>query len=86
MYKIFKIFLVGALLTLVAMAANNLPLLPAIGIKLVLIAIFPFLLYLWNFYEEIELVRLKEMWVKWRNPVNWKDQLKKKSPDGTNRN
>jgi O-antigen/teichoic acid export membrane protein len=86
MFKIFKIFLVGALLTLVAMAANNLPLLQAIGIKLVLIAIFPFLLYLWNFYEEIELVRLKELWVKWRNPANWKDQLKRKSPDGTNRN
>jgi O-antigen/teichoic acid export membrane protein len=85
-YKIFKIFLTGASLTMLAMFANNLSLLPSLGIKIVLIALFPIILYFWNFYEEIELVRIKELWVKWRNPAGWKEQLKKKSPDGTSRN
>jgi O-antigen/teichoic acid export membrane protein len=85
-YKIFKIFLTGALLTTLAMIANNLTLLPSLGIKIVLVALFPVLLYFWNFYEEIELVKLKELWIKWRNPATWKEQLKKKSPDGTNGN
>ncbi len=85
-YKIFKIFLTGAFLTMMSMFANKLPLLPAMGIKIALVALFPILLYFWNFYEGIELVRMKELWVKWRNPAGWKEQLKKKSPDGTSGN
>jgi O-antigen/teichoic acid export membrane protein len=85
-YKIFKIFLTGAVLTTLAMFANNLPILPSMGIKIVLVALFPVLLYFWNFYEEIELVKLKELWIKWRNPASWKEQFKKKSPDGANGN
>ncbi|MGD0343326.1 MAG: oligosaccharide flippase family protein, partial [Bacteroidales bacterium] len=64
-FKIFKIFLTGAFLTMIAMFANSLPLLPSLGIKIVIIALFPVLLYLWDFYEEIELVRMKELWMKW---------------------
>jgi O-antigen/teichoic acid export membrane protein len=85
-YKIFKIFMTGAALTMFALFANNFPLLPSLGIKIVLIALFPVLLYFWNFYEDIELVRMKELWIKWRNPAGWKEQLKKKPPDGTRRN
>jgi O-antigen/teichoic acid export membrane protein len=85
-YKIFKIFLTGALLTIAAMIANYLPILPALGIKIVLISLFPILLYFWDFYEEIELVRMKELWLKWRKPAAWKNQIKKKSPDSTSRN
>jgi O-antigen/teichoic acid export membrane protein len=85
-YKIFKIFLTGALLTIAAMIANYLPLLPALGIKIVLISLFPILLYFWDFYEEIELVRMKELWVKWKKPAAWKNQIKKKSPDSASRN
>jgi hypothetical protein len=71
---------------MLAMVANTLPLLPSLGIKIVLVALFPVLLYFWNFYEEIELVKLKEIWIKWRKPSAWKKQLKKKSRDGSNGN
>jgi hypothetical protein len=71
---------------MLAMITNTLPLLPSLGIKIVLVVIFPILLYFWDFYEEIELVRMKELWIKWRKPAVWKERLKKKSPDGTNGN
>jgi O-antigen/teichoic acid export membrane protein len=75
--KIVKIFLTGTLLTILAMLANFLPILPAIGIKLILLIIFPIILYFWNFYEDIELLRMKEIWLKWRNPAKWSEQLKR---------
>jgi O-antigen/teichoic acid export membrane protein len=84
--KIFKIFVTGAVLTSLAMLTNKLTLIPAIAIKLVLIGLFPVVLYIWNFYEEIELIRMKEIWVKWKNPMTWKSQLKKKPSDGTTGN
>jgi O-antigen/teichoic acid export membrane protein len=84
--KIFKIFLTGAVLTILAMAAGYLPSLLSIGIKLFLVLIFPLVLYFWNFYEEIELIRLKEFWVKWRNPAKWKYYLRKSSPEETDDN
>jgi hypothetical protein len=68
------------------MFANNLPVFPSLGIKVVLVALFPLLLYFWNFYEEIELVKLKELWIKWRSPASWKEQFKKNPPDGANGN
>jgi O-antigen/teichoic acid export membrane protein len=85
-YKIFKISITGAVLTILAMVANNLPLLPSLGIKIVLVSLFPILLYFWHFYEEIELEKLKELLIKWRKPASWKDQIKKKSPDSTSGN
>jgi len=84
--KIFKIFLTGAVLTILAMAAGYLPLLPSVGIKLFLVFIFPLVLYFWNFYEDIELIRLKEFWIKWRNPAKWKYYLRKNSPEETDDN
>jgi O-antigen/teichoic acid export membrane protein len=85
-YKIFKLVITGAVLTMLAMVVNNLPLLPSLGIKVVLVALFPVFLYYWNFYEKIELVRMKELWIKWRNPAGWKGKLKNKSTDMTNGN
>ena len=73
--KIVKILLAGSFLTILAMLSNFLPILPSIGIKLILFIIFPIILYFWNFYEEIELLRLKEYWIKWRNPIKWRKQL-----------
>ena len=73
--KIVKILLTGSFLTILAMLANYLPMLPSICIKLILLMIFPILLYLWNFYDDIELLRLKEFWHKWKSPIKWKKQL-----------
>jgi len=45
--------------------------------KLLLILSFPFILYLWNFYEPIEIQTIKGAWRKWRNPLNWKKNRSK---------
>lgn len=44
--------------------------------KFLLICSFPFLLYLFGFYEEVELRNIKGFWLKWRNPLEWKRNLK----------
>jgi O-antigen/teichoic acid export membrane protein len=74
--KIVKIFVTGSFLTVVAMSANLLSLLPAVIIKLALLAIYPLILYWWNFFEEIELDRLKGLFLKWKNPGRWKENIK----------
>ena len=46
-----------------------------IVIKLFLIALFPVVLYIFNFYEEVELKSIKGFWMKWRNPLRWKENI-----------
>jgi O-antigen/teichoic acid export membrane protein len=74
--KILKIFITGIVLTVFAMFANKLPLIVAVIAKLSLLVAFPFVLYFWNFFEKIELDRLKGLWLKWKNPEKWLDNLK----------
>lgn len=74
--KIIKIIITGVSLSILAALCNKLPLLPAILIKFGLFVSFPFILYLWNFYEKVELDRLKGFWLKWRNPSGWVDNVK----------
>ena len=74
--KILKIFITGIVLTVFAMFANKLPLIAAVIAKLSLLVAFPFVLYFWNFFEKIELDRLKGLWLKWKNPEKWLDNLK----------
>lgn len=80
-YETFKIllllFLFVFIVVLVFLFVNDFSLTLRIGIKLILIISFPFILYPFNFYEEIELIRIKQSWIKWRNPLRWKENLKK---------
>lgn len=46
-----------------------------IPIKLILLLSFPVILYFFNFYEAIELERLNGFWKKWKNPLNWKENI-----------
>ncbi|MCB0750461.1 MAG: oligosaccharide flippase family protein [Ignavibacteriae bacterium] len=41
---------------------------------------FPIILYYLNFYEEVELMRIKQGWHKWKNPFDWKNNFKKIKP------
>jgi O-antigen/teichoic acid export membrane protein len=45
-------------------------------IKVILILLFPILLYFFNFYEKIELLRLHGAWRKWKNPKRWPDNIR----------
>jgi O-antigen/teichoic acid export membrane protein len=73
--KIFKMLAVAFILFGVAWLLNPLNLWLKIPLKLLLIVLFPFLLYLFNFYEPIELERLKGFWQKWKDPGKWKENL-----------
>jgi len=48
----------------------------SIPAKLLLVAVFPVILKLFGFYEDIELLRIRQSWKKWRNPLRWKEHLK----------
>lgn len=58
--KLFKMLVVGIALFFLTLLTDSLELLPRIVLKISLIASYPILLYFLDFYEKIELQRLKE--------------------------
>ena len=58
--KISKIFIFAVLIIICSILVWKLPFIISIIIRLVLIGSFPILLYFSNFYEEIEILRLKQ--------------------------
>ena len=74
--KLIKITVTGSLLIVAAMYSNNLPLVGSLFAKLILLAVYPLILYYWKFFEGIEIDRLKGFWNKWKNPMKWKQNLK----------
>jgi O-antigen/teichoic acid export membrane protein len=62
-------------LYLIAWAITPFPGLIEAGIKLILLVLWPILLYFFNFYEPIEIQTLKGAWRKWRNPLKWKKNI-----------
>lgn len=44
-------------------------------IKFTLLALFPIILYFLGFYEQVELNSMKGFWLKWRNPLRWKENI-----------
>lgn len=73
--KILKIILVGCVMLVVGILIMNYPLLWRLLIKFLMIGIFPLILYLWNFYEEIELKTIRRIFHTWRNPKEIKVNL-----------
>jgi O-antigen/teichoic acid export membrane protein len=79
-YELKKVFImigVVIVLTVFAYSINSMILIPRLIIKVLLIGSFPFILYFIGFYEKVELQRIKGSWEKWKNPRNWKDNLRK---------
>lgn len=77
-YEIGKMFLlitVGVVLYAISLFLIDLDFYLKIGIKLFIILTFPFILRLFNFYEPVELLRIKGFWQKWRNPLDWKKNM-----------
>lgn len=70
--KIFKIIIVITIFTVASYYLNELPLVYRLVIKTLMLVSFPIILYGLNFYEAIELERLKGAFIKWKNPSNWK--------------
>lgn len=69
--KVILLILTGIVIYLLSILSNDLTIYLRILIKTVLLISIPFILYILKFYEDIELLRLKQSWQKWRNPRNW---------------
>ena len=73
--KIFKLIFVAIALFAISYFFFDFNIWLRILLKLLLIISFPFILYFLNFYEKIELLRIKQSWHKWKNPKNWKKNI-----------
>ncbi len=80
--KLFMMVIVGAILYLPAEWVNEYSLLIRLTVKTGLILIYPFLLYLFGFFEEVEIRSLKGAWLKWKQPGALFQNLKRISKQG----
>jgi O-antigen/teichoic acid export membrane protein len=74
--KIFIMVVCGAALSFVSLLLNDMDLIPRLLIKTGCLVIFPFILYIFNFYETAELMAIKGFVIKWSNPGKLRDNLK----------
>ena len=47
-----------------------------IFIKIIILFVFPFILYTLNFYEDVEIIAIKGFYNKWKNPSSWRSNIK----------
>jgi len=73
--KVTKVIFIGAVICIASFYMNNFELIIRLPIKVMFILIFPVSLFLWNFFEDIELIRIKEIFNKWKNPLLWKHNI-----------
>jgi len=73
--KILIMFLTGAALSFSSLIFNEMNLLPRLLFKTGALISFPFILFLFNFYEPVELQSIKGFIFKWANPKKLRDNL-----------
>ncbi|MCK4339519.1 MAG: polysaccharide biosynthesis C-terminal domain-containing protein, partial [Candidatus Cloacimonetes bacterium] len=70
--KLLKMLVLAIVLFFLSTLTADFNILSRILIKITIIISFPFILYFFNFYEQIEIIRIKGALRKWReNLVNW---------------
>jgi O-antigen/teichoic acid export membrane protein len=74
--KITVLFFAGAVFSFSSLFFNGMDLLPRLIFKTVCLFSFPFILYLFNFYEPVELQSIRGFVVKWSNIKNLRHNLK----------
>jgi O-antigen/teichoic acid export membrane protein len=74
--KIVLLLVAGAALSFSALLINRLDLLPRLLLKTACVISFPFILYLFDFYEPVELQAIKGFIKKWSKPRNLSANLK----------
>lgn len=75
--KIVLMIIVGGGIYALSIFAEDMNLAFSILYKLAIIALFPFCLYLFGFYDKVELERIRGAWNKWKDLSKFKDNLKK---------
>jgi len=83
--KLISLILLGVLLFFVSTLFNSLTLFQNILLKLVLVVLYPIILFFGSFYEPSEIRLVKGFIKKWRNPSDWLENMKKESSDIFNR-
>ncbi|MEX0843975.1 MAG: oligosaccharide flippase family protein [Balneolaceae bacterium] len=73
--KIILMFVLGLILVYSALLTNNMSLTIRLVVKTSAIISFPFILYIFNFYEDAELQQIVKIWRNWRNPARWKSNI-----------
>jgi len=74
--KLSVMFLTGAVLSFASLFLNEMSLLPRLILKTGCLVSFPFILYLFNFYEPVELQAIRGFYVKWSRIKNFSTNLK----------
>ena len=74
--KLSVMFLTGAVLSFASLFLNEMSLLPRLILKTGCLVSFPFILYLFNFYEPVELQAIRGFYVKWSRIKNFSANLK----------
>lgn len=74
--KVAIMLICGSALSFGGLLINNMYWLPRILIKLAMCGSFPFILYLFNFYEPVELQAIKGFAKKWSRPGNLKENIR----------
>jgi O-antigen/teichoic acid export membrane protein len=75
--KIFMVIFTGCGLFLLSFLYLDLTLHLKLLIKILSVISFPFILLLLKFYEPIEIIRLRQAFKKWNNPLKWKQNILK---------
>jgi O-antigen/teichoic acid export membrane protein len=75
MKRITLMLISAAGLYAISLFFNTWDLLPRLAAKSILVLVYPFLLYLFRFYEPVELERMQSGWNKWRNPAELKENI-----------
>lgn len=73
--KLITLFLIGTLFSFSSLFINDLSLIMRLVIKSTLLISFPFILYLFRFYEDVELQAIAGFIKKWKNLGNFKENL-----------
>ena len=74
--KVAVMIFSGLALYLLSLLTDDMSLLMRILIKSAMLFSYPFILYPFHFYEEVELERIRGAWVKWKKPRNLFRNLK----------
>jgi len=77
--KVLIIIAVGISLFLISLIFMNMNLWLNIGLKTIILTLFPIIILLGGFLEPIEKERLMQAWQKWKNPKLWKENIRKLS-------
>lgn len=74
--KIILMFITGSVLSFTGLLMNDIDLIPRLLIKLVCLAVFPVILYIFNFYEQAELNAIRGFINKWSKPGKLRENLR----------